>query len=198
MATAEWDPILDGWNWQAPHRRKLDRRMAETLCELICEGLTLTLAAAHVGIYPRTFHAWMDEGAKDIDAGRHTMLATLRRATQCARAAGSRQMLEVVRVHARGDWRAAQWYLERCHRGQFGKDGDPGFAPPPRPIPARVLDAEGNVRILDREPSREDHKRAAELTKRGIAVWRDLEGNIVEIDDSLPFPDEEALPNGDA
>lgn len=145
MAGMAWDAILDGWHWQAPQHAawKLYRPVAETLCQLLAEGLTIGDATALANIHPRTYHRWMSEGGDDIEAGRHTMLGTVRRAIDCAKATGARAALELMRDHAQDDWRAAQWFLEHCRGDGYGKDAQPDKAPP-APIEQRLPNGEGD------------------------------------------------------
>src|SRR5947208_1708848 len=99
----------------------LTARMTGRLCSLLQTGQTIKGACALVGIAERSFHHWMMRGEADANGPFRDFFSAVSR----ARALYMGDLLASVtgaalgdRKHAKADWKAAGWLLER----RFPKD----------------------------------------------------------------------------
>ena len=78
-----------------------DPEIPRTICRALKAGSGIGEAARAAGIGHRTLNQWRKDHAKVADA------------VTRARARGRARRLRIVQYHARKDWRAAAWMLER-------------------------------------------------------------------------------------
>lgn len=82
--------------------------MLNVVCDNLREGATLKTCAARIRVNPRTLTTWLTAGRKE---GATAELEELALAVEEARADYVSGLVEVVKVHAFKDWRAAEMLL---------------------------------------------------------------------------------------
>lgn len=86
------------------------------ILEALRKGHFAKVAARLAGIHPSTFFYWVQEGEKDIAAGKDsTDFAAFARDVEKARAQAEHAAIQVITDHSKDDWKAAAWWLSRAH-----------------------------------------------------------------------------------
>lgn len=95
-----------------------DHQLIANICALVAEGASPSDAAAQLGISHSNFQNWQDRGTgPDAEAGYLAFLALLNKAKQL----GKSWHVRNIRWHARKNWVASAWWLERTEPEQFGR-----------------------------------------------------------------------------
>lgn len=100
---------------------KLDAHTIEIIAAATRAGHPRHAAATAAGIHTRTLYTWLAQAEADADEGLATVYAQLHHALARAEAEAEVRMVELVRAHAVGDWKAAAWILERRHPERYGR-----------------------------------------------------------------------------
>ena len=100
----------------AGRRTKLSAELKKRLLSYIAAGNYQHVACAAVGIDNSTFTRWWEKG----EAG-HEPYATFCKELTRAEIEAQANLVELVRSHAIGDWRAAAFLLERKHKKDWGR-----------------------------------------------------------------------------
>lgn len=96
---------------------KLTPDVAQRYCAAIAIGATKKMASAHAGVHPETAASWLKAGALQ----RRGPLFEFSVLASQAEASAALRNLRRIDVAAAKDWRAAAWFLERRHPGDFGR-----------------------------------------------------------------------------
>lgn len=96
---------------------KLTPHATERIVAAIKNGSPAQDAAALCGIASTTYYRWMREGADGDDPAKREFRQRVIEAKAQLKAACVRQVLKA----SSKDWKAAAWYLERCHPDEFGR-----------------------------------------------------------------------------
>lgn len=91
---------------------KLTQEVVKKLTTGIRLGMTYSLAAQYAGVSASSFQRWLRRGRDGEDGIFQDLLVEMERAN----ADGAARLLAQVNKHAKEDWRAAAWMLERRHR----------------------------------------------------------------------------------
>jgi hypothetical protein len=95
-----------------------DHRLVAEIMALVAEGAAPSDAAAQLGISPSNFTNWETRGSgTDADAGYLQFVELLNKAAQW----GKNWHIRNIRHHAKRNWVASAWYLERTLPEQFGR-----------------------------------------------------------------------------
>ena len=102
-----------------PGFTKLTPGVQKKIVHAVSTGNVEETAAEYAGISPRTFYRWMQNG-KTAEEG--SPLWQFRQAILHARMEAEMRHLKIVELAAEGgDWRAAQFWLERRRNDKWGK-----------------------------------------------------------------------------
>ena len=94
---------------------KLTKEIAGKLVRLLKAGHVISVACSAVGIGERTYHRWMEQGARETVGPYWQFWQRVQRArAQCEAA-----LLNTVHKHTMKDWRAAAWLLERLFPARY-------------------------------------------------------------------------------
>jgi len=85
------------------------------------QGATYEVAALSAGVHADTFRVWRQQGEAELAAGTSSQFSELAAAVHDARASGEVELARLIRAHARLDWRAAAWLLERRHPERWAR-----------------------------------------------------------------------------
>ena len=96
---------------------KLTKEIADELARLLKAGHMIDIACSAVGIGERTFHRWMAQGQKETSGP----FWQFRQRMEKARAQCEVTLLDTLQQHAKTDWRAAAWMLERMFPTRYGR-----------------------------------------------------------------------------
>jgi hypothetical protein len=116
------------------------------VCRAIRAGCDRKTAALSAGVAPITLRKWLRRGQTGEEP-----YASFRVAVARARALKINLGLRRILRHAKKEWRAQAWVLERTEPELFAKPGDP--QPQPRPVNVGVqIDLAPYAEILRRIP----------------------------------------------
>ncbi len=94
---------------------KLTKEIETKLVCLLKAGHVISVACAAVGIGERTFHRWMAQGWLETEG----TYWQFRQLVLRARAECEVALLHTIYKHAKNDWRAAAWLLERLFPARY-------------------------------------------------------------------------------
>jgi hypothetical protein len=100
---------------------KLNHDTVERICKAVKKGTTWEVAARAAGVHERTLLEWRNRGEEEDAQGRDTIYAHLHRETMRATAMAESDLVDLIRKHAREDFRAAIFLLERRHPERWAK-----------------------------------------------------------------------------
>ncbi len=107
---------------EPPRRRRRPTTPTPELVEAICArvriGVPVEAAAASLGVMPATLAAWNERGKRQEAPG---ACRELLQAVARAEAACQLHLVALLQRHARNDWRAAAWLLERRWPDEWGQ-----------------------------------------------------------------------------
>jgi hypothetical protein len=98
---------------------KFDPETERTLIRAIEDGLTLKVAASLAGICYETLNRWKKRGEGSYAEPKFRQFC---HALEKANARAVQKHVQNISNHARKDWKASAWILERRFREIFGKD----------------------------------------------------------------------------
>lgn len=101
-----------------PRPSLLTPARSKAILEMLADGVFVETACQAAGVNQTTYHRWLKK-ADDPDAD--PTYAAFRDAANVARATAEVNAIRIVVGHAKDDWRAAAWYLERSFPTRYGK-----------------------------------------------------------------------------
>lgn len=96
---------------------KLTSERHKKICDLLRAGNTRTCAAGAAGVEPLTFRNWYAKGEREQSGPFFTFFTDAARAEHEAEAM---YVTVIAKAAKDGDWRAAESYLKRRHREDWG------------------------------------------------------------------------------
>ncbi len=94
-----------------PRPTKLTPETQEKICAFIRQGNYTEVACNVCGVGTRTYYDWIERGKKEPDS----IYADFIRAVEKAKAEREVKLALTIERHAKTDWRAAAFKLERMH-----------------------------------------------------------------------------------
>jgi len=85
---------------------------------MIADGVMIETACRTAGISARTYRRWL---ANADDPNADPKYAKFRDDADAARAKAEADSIQMVAGHAKDDWRAAAWFLERSFPAKYGR-----------------------------------------------------------------------------
>lgn len=101
-----------------PRATELTDEIHRRMCALLRAGNLVETALTVCGVEPLTHQQWLEQAETEGADGPHRRYAE---DVEQALAEAESIAVAVIAKHARTDWRAAAWYLERAHAGRWGK-----------------------------------------------------------------------------
>lgn len=98
---------------------KLNRKVIQSLADVLEKGVYIETAAAFVGIHKDTFYDWLKRGRRDINAGRRSIHRELVDAVETALA--KFEVAGITRLEDESQWQATAWRLERRFPDKYGR-----------------------------------------------------------------------------
>ena len=95
--------------------------ITDTIIKAVSIGATYKDAAEAAGVDYTTFQAWMNKGQAQTKGEFFTFFYAIRRAEANAR---NNYLSTIAQAAAKGDWKAAAWWLSHRARGDYGDNVD--------------------------------------------------------------------------
>ena len=102
-------------------KSKLTPKLTQRICQLISDGNYINISCEAVGISRRSFHSWIEQGGKDIEAGIESKYATFLSSVLRAEAEAETKLVKTVNDATPKNWVAAMTLLERRHPERWGR-----------------------------------------------------------------------------
>ena len=96
----------------------LDEEIQEDIIQAIRLGGQIVPAARYAGVTEHQVMDWLSKAENDVPGGKYF---EFRKKVQQAEARTELGMISHIRRHAKDDWRAAAWWLEKTHKTRYGK-----------------------------------------------------------------------------
>lgn len=114
--TASWvEKQLTKAEWKSFKNSRLGPHLIEAMCKDASKGLSKRAIMARAGYSLDSWYLWVqkaEEGVEPYSLWYRCMLIAI------AKAEG--ELIDLVKLGAQGDWKAAKWLLEQLNKGEYG------------------------------------------------------------------------------
>lgn len=105
-----------------PRKTKLTKDLIKEAERLLRAGNYTVTVCQFLGISERTWYNWLNEGEKDLEAGKNNLKVQFFQSVKKAESTSEIRNVQVVQNAAQeGDWKAAMTYLERKFPDRWGR-----------------------------------------------------------------------------